>query len=333
MSKLLVIIGITGLQGSSVAKVFQNESGWRIRGITRNPSKYEDLQKQGIELVEANLDDQASLERAFDGANAIYAITDFWQFLNDPSTFETAAKEGKKPNEIAMEREVEQGKKIIRAAAGKIETLDRLVLSTLSDTKKWTNGEIKSNLHFDGKAMFTDYLKEEYPSLAAKTSYLQMGFYLSNWRMGPHFAPQKQEDGTFVIRKFIVNQGKPIPFVDPPNDTGHFVRALILSPSAPAGSTMLGYAELIPHEEYNDTWARVLGVQSRIEQVKYEDMVKLGMPEWLALEISESGIYTTKYGWTGGDPEVKGPEELGVDMSKLTKVEDWIKKEDWSSVL
>ena len=77
MSKLLVIVGITGNQGSSVCKVFQNEPDWRIRGITRDPSKYHDLQKQGIELVAANLDDETSLEKAFAGANAIFAVTDF----------------------------------------------------------------------------------------------------------------------------------------------------------------------------------------------------------------------------------------------------------------
>ncbi|KAK3716800.1 hypothetical protein LTR37_006150 [Vermiconidia calcicola] len=315
MTKLLVIID------------------WRIRGVTRNPAKYEeDPQYQDVELVAANLDDQTSLEKAFEGANAIYAVTDFWQWLKQDATFQQAEKQSKKPNEIAMEREIQHGKNIVQAAANQVSTLDRLVLSTLSDSNKWSNGEIRWNLHFDGKGRYEAYLKQQFSELAKKTSYLHVGYYLSNWKMNPSFAPQKEEDGNFVIRKFGLPNGKPIPFVNPPNDTGHFVRALILSPSAPPGSSMLGYCELTTSEEYCAIWGRVHGVQCRAEVLTYEDALAQGMPDWMALEISESGTYVTKFGWAGGDPDVKHPKDLGVDVSKLTMIEDWIRQEDWSSV-
>ena len=333
MAKLIVIIGITGTQGASVCKVFQQEQGWRIRGITRSPEKHGHLKDQGIELVSADLNDQTSLEKAFKGANAIFAVTDFWQFLKDPATFETAAERGLKPNEIAMEREIVQGKNIIHAAAAQLDTLDRLVLSTLADSKKWSKGEITWNLHFDGKAQYTQYLKDDYLDLAKKTSYLQVGFYLNNLRSSPAYEPKKQADGTFEQRKFTEPNGKPIPFVHPPNDTGHLVRALVLSPSAPAGTTLLGYCELMTNEEYCALWDKVNGTTSQTRQWTYDDAVGSGMPDWLALEISQSGTFSSKYGWTGGDPEVKHPAEVGVDMSKLTKVEDWIRNEDWSSVV
>lgn len=329
--KLMVVIGITGLQGSSVGKVFKSEPGWRVRGITRNPSNYPDLQSQGIELVAADLGDQHSLEKAFAGANAIYAVTDFWSSLQDPSTFETAKEQGRRPNEIAMQREIQHGKNIIHAAATQLATLDRLVLSTLSDSRKWSNDEIKWNLHFDGKAHYEQYLKTSFPELAKKTSYLHMGSYLSNWRMSPHFAPQRQTDGSFAIRRFALAGGKTLPYVNPPNDTGHFVRALVLA--APAESSMLGFCEMMTNEEFCALWGRVHGVECRFEALTYDDAMKAGMQEWLAEEVSESGIYTTKYGWAGGDPEVKNPAELGTKMDRLTKVEDWIRQEDWSSVL
>ena len=44
-------------------------------------------------------------------------------------------------------------------------------------------------------------------------------------------------------------------------------------------------------------------------------------------------IYACKFGYDGSDPEVQSPEELGVDVGKLGTIADWIKKEDWSSVL
>lgn len=331
--KLLVIIGITGLQGSSVARVFLEEPSWRIRGITRNPSRHPELVNQGIELVAADLNDEESLSQAFQGANAIYAVTDFWQFMKDSDTFSAAQRSGLKPNEIAMQREIQQGKNMIRAASKHLSTLERLVWSTLSDSKKWSDGEIKWNLHFDGKAKITEDLQTNFPELAKRTSYLQMGWYLSNWKMAPQFAPQKQADGSFIIRRPTLPNGKPVPYVHPPNDTGHFARALFLSSSAPAGSSMLGTCELITHEGFCDLWAKVHGVECGFEPLTYESMIEDGMQDWMALEVVESGVYVTKYGWAGGDPDVKLPQDLGVDVSKLTKVDDWIREEDWSSVL
>jgi uncharacterized protein YbjT (DUF2867 family) len=76
--KLIVVLGITGQQGGSVGRVFNDEPGWRVRGVTRNPSQHPLLEQQGIELVAANYDDPPSLETAFEGANAIFAVTDFW---------------------------------------------------------------------------------------------------------------------------------------------------------------------------------------------------------------------------------------------------------------
>lgn len=152
MSKLLVVIGVTGLQGGSVARLFQNMPGWRVRGITRDPSKASNasLREAGVELVAADFDDPSALDRAFEGATAIFAVTDFWQFLQQLATFAEAARSGRLPNQVAMDREIQQGRNIIDVATNYMEGLDRLVLSTLSDSQKWSQGAIKWNLHFDG---------------------------------------------------------------------------------------------------------------------------------------------------------------------------------------
>ncbi|EMC97145.1 hypothetical protein BAUCODRAFT_441050 [Baudoinia panamericana UAMH 10762] len=331
-TKLIVILGITGQQGGSVARVFQALPDWRIRGVTRDPSKSSSasLRDAGIELIAGDLDDPTTLDQAFKGATAIFAVTDFWQFMDDPSTFAQAEKEGRLPNQIAMDREIQQGKNIIVAASKHLATLERLVVSTLSDSEKWSNGKIKWNLHFDGKAKYTQYLKDTYLELAHRTSYVQMGYYLSNWRMNPFFAPQKLEDGSYIYRHMAIPDGKPIPYVDPPNDTGYFVKALVQAPHA--GIDMLGYCELMTAEQYTQLWGKALGVQAKFESINTDSLKANGVPDFLALEIGESGQYVTRYGWDGGDPAVKHPKDVGVEVGKLTKVEDWIKREDWSSV-
>ena len=173
------------------------------------------MSSQGVEVVAGNLDDLESLKNGFKGANVIFGNTDFWGHLNDPATHKLAAEQKRTANEVAYDREVAQAKAIIDAAAAHTGTLDRLVLSTLSEARKWSNGTIKWNLHFDAKAETENYLKKTYPELSAKTSLLHLGSYASNWR------PEKQEDGSFVL-SLPMSGDRKIPMVDPVADTGQF---------------------------------------------------------------------------------------------------------------
>lgn len=328
-TKLIVVIGATGLQGGSVARYFASKPEWRVRGITRNPDKPSNsaLRDLGIELVAADLDDPASLDKAFEGANVIFANTDFWQFMNDPSISSTAEHTGKTPNQVAFDREVQQGKNAVDVAAKHLDTLERFIWSTLSDTKKWSNGEFTWNLHYDSKAAVTDYIKAIHPSLSAKTSYVHIGMYLQNWQLNASLRPHKQPDGSFKISIPRYFDTWNAPLVDPAHDTGVFVQGLI---NAPAGSTMLGYCKQVAYGDYWRTWAKIQGVKLEIEDKEFEFA---DLPEWLKWEFNDAFKYVVKYGFAGGDPELRSPEELGVDVSELTDVEEWLRKEDFSSIL
>jgi len=88
MSKLLVIIGATGNQGGSVIKSILADPNaskqFKLRGVTRDVSKSaaKALTEQGVEMVSADLNDKASLVKAFEGAYGAYAITDFWATMD-----------------------------------------------------------------------------------------------------------------------------------------------------------------------------------------------------------------------------------------------------------
>jgi hypothetical protein len=168
-------------------------------------------------MVAGNLDDSKSLKEAFRGANVIFGGTDFWQHLNDPATHKLAGEQKRTPNEVAYDREVAQAKAIIDAAATNADNLERFVLSTLSEARKWSGGLINWNLHFDAKAEATNYLKATYPELWVKTSLLQLGFYANNWKSSG--TPTKQKDGSFVVSLPISGDRK-LPMADPVADTG-----------------------------------------------------------------------------------------------------------------
>jgi uncharacterized protein YbjT (DUF2867 family) len=103
----ILLIGVTGGTGTNVVKGFLEQGMTNFCAITRKidldrPSLAK-INEAGVELVEANLDDEASLELAFTGASAIYChATSADSAKPDPQEVErakTVARVAKK-NEI-----------------------------------------------------------------------------------------------------------------------------------------------------------------------------------------------------------------------------------------
>jgi hypothetical protein len=124
MTKLIVVCGATGGLGGSVARRMLSE-GWRVRGITRNKDSAgaKALLEAGAELASANYDDIASLEAAFEGANAIFGVTNFWEYMLELGAMAAAKKETQQLVNIAI-------------AANKIPSLEHLVMHTLPSGEK-----------------------------------------------------------------------------------------------------------------------------------------------------------------------------------------------------
>lgn len=190
-TKLLVVIGATGTQGGSVVEAFLEDPEWKIRGLTRSvaSSNARKLAACGVEMVEADLDDPKSLDRAFLGANVVFGVTDFWKPLHDPALTKNR-KLGQKLSHWAYEYELQHGKNIFDAAA-QVETLDRLIFSTIADVAEHSEGRYTGAYHADTKAHAEKYAKQRYPELWKKTSTIQVGVYLSNFAELPTEMPKK----------------------------------------------------------------------------------------------------------------------------------------------
>lgn len=137
--------------------------------------------------------------------------------------------------------------------------------------------------------------------------------------------------------------------IDTRRDTGYFVRALVqLSP----GKNVLAYGSMISWTDYMTLWAKLLRLPGGYyKQVTVDNVDKI-VPGGLGGKIAEGGAYQGEFGYDGGDPsvlhakdvstnalcdcvfilEANGAFQLGVDIP-TTSIEDYIKKEDWSSVI
>jgi uncharacterized protein YbjT (DUF2867 family) len=95
--RTVLVTGATGRQGGAVIR-HMLAKGWRLRALTRNPASHasKELARQDVEVVEGNLEDPPSLDRASRGVYGIYSVQDFWS--------------------IGAKREVQQGKNLADAA-------------------------------------------------------------------------------------------------------------------------------------------------------------------------------------------------------------------------
>ncbi len=184
--KTIAIMGATGAQGGGLARAIlaDPDGGFAARAITRDASsdKARALADAGAEVVEADADDRASLERAFEGAYGAYCVTFFWAHF--------------KPEiELAQAQNMAQAAK----AAG----LKHVIWSTLEDTRNWvpldddrmpTLGGKYKVPHYDAKGEAERFFTEA----GVPTTFLLTSFYWDNFI---HFGsgPQRMEDGSLAV--------------------------------------------------------------------------------------------------------------------------------------
>jgi uncharacterized protein YbjT (DUF2867 family) len=79
-NRRVVITGATGKQGGATARELVGK-GFELRGMTRRPHSDEAraLRQLGIDIVEGDLDDEASLKKALAGAWGVYAVQNTWE--------------------------------------------------------------------------------------------------------------------------------------------------------------------------------------------------------------------------------------------------------------
>ena len=84
--KIIAVVGATGAQGGGLVRaIAKDPSGaYRARALTRDPSseKARALASLGAEVVAADVDDEASLRRAFDGAHGAFCVTFYWAHMS-----------------------------------------------------------------------------------------------------------------------------------------------------------------------------------------------------------------------------------------------------------
>jgi uncharacterized protein YbjT (DUF2867 family) len=197
MSKLIAVVGATGAQGGALARaILADPSGpsgaFTVRALTRNPDSAaaKELAAAGAEVVAADLDDEASVRAAFDGAYGAFVVTNYWA----PLTPEQEA--------VRTRAEMELAQAETAARAARDAGVQHLIWSTLEDTRPFfaTRDDVPSLddgrykvPHFDAKGeadeLFTKY--------GVPTTFLRTAFYFDAFATA--MAPARNADGMLTI--------------------------------------------------------------------------------------------------------------------------------------
>ena len=156
--RLILVTGATGQQGGATARELL-QRGFPVRALTRNTRQpaAELLKELGVEIVEGNLDDRGSVERALDGVYGVFSVQNFW--------------------ETGAEREVAQG--VGLAAAAKQAGVEHFVYSSVGSAHRNTG-----LAHFESKWQIEEHIRAS----GIPHTIFRPVFFMANWE-GPYLRP------------------------------------------------------------------------------------------------------------------------------------------------
>jgi uncharacterized protein YbjT (DUF2867 family) len=151
VERSILVAGATGKQGGAVARSLLDR-GFQVRALTRNPQKPEAqaLADQGAEVVQGDMEDRSSMERALEGAYGVFSVQNFW--------------------ETGYDREVQQGKTVTDAA--KAAGVEHFVYSSVGSAHRQTGIP-----HFESKWEIEEHVRQ----IGLPYTIFRPTFFMQNW--------------------------------------------------------------------------------------------------------------------------------------------------------
>ncbi len=249
--KIIAVVGATGAQGGGLVRaIVADQAGeYAARGLTRKTSSdgAKALADAGAEVVEADLDSEDSLTRAFTGAYGVFGLTNFWEHFS-----------GKK--ELAQATNI--------AEAAKRAGVKHVVWSTFEDTRDsipltddrmpTLQGKYKV-AHFDAKAE----ANAEFTKRGVPTTMLYTSFYWENFiNLGA--GPAKGPDG--VLGLTMPMGDKRLPGIAA-EDIGKAAYGVFKAGDTYIGKTVGVAGDHLTGEQMADAFTSALG-----QTVRYNDV-------------------------------------------------------------
>lgn len=224
VQKIIAVTGATGQQGSAVVR-HMLAAGWRVRALTRDADKpaAKALRDQGAEIVKADNDDRASLVSAFTGADAVFAVQNYWL-----------------PN-VGKDGEIRQGK--LAADAAKATGVPHFIYSSVGAAHRGMGQK-----HFESKFEIETYIK----SLGLPFTIIRPVAFMEN----ANYSRVAISNGTYPAMGLPPDKRSQLVAVD---DIGMFVAHILAQPQTYLGKTIEFAGDELTEQETADTLSKVIG--------------------------------------------------------------------------
>ncbi|KAM0544512.1 hypothetical protein ACHAPJ_011806 [Fusarium lateritium] len=285
MSKVLVVFGATGNQGSSVIHHVINDPElsklYTIRAVTRDPSssKAVVLKSKGVQVVAGDPYDKTSLEGVFRGAHTVFAMT-------------TSSYDGSAHGELRA------GKDLVDAAIA--QGVEYYIWSTLPSPQAISEGKYTKVVGFDDKSSVEDYIRSK-PEL--KSAFYAPGSFMQNYATIMHPQPSYDNDGTFVITRPVAPSAI-LPLVDIAGDTGKFVAPILAEPEKYQGKRFAGATKLYTMEEQAAIISKATNKTVKYVQAP-ADVYRSFLPPALQDELVEMMQFQEEFGYYGANTKAE----------------------------
>jgi uncharacterized protein YbjT (DUF2867 family) len=157
--RLVLVTGATGRQGGSVIRHMLSK-GWRLRALTRDSSSpaAQELLRKGVEVVQGDLENTATLGPATHGVYGIYSVQDFWA--------------------VGAKREVNQGKNL--ADAGKKAGVEHFVYSSVGGAERSSGID-----HWESKCEIEKHIRKlGLPATMLRPAAFMENYYIDQVEIG-----------------------------------------------------------------------------------------------------------------------------------------------------
>jgi uncharacterized protein YbjT (DUF2867 family) len=282
--RLIVVAGATGKQGGAVARSLL-ERGFQVRALTRNPQKPEAqaLGDHGAEIVQGDMEDHSSIERALEGAYGIFSMQNFW--------------------ETGYDGEIQQGKTV--ADAAKAAGVEHFVYSSVGSAHRQTGIP-----HFESKWEVENHVRQ----IGLPYTILRPTAFMQNWEwtremiLGGTLAQPFDPDKPFQqVAVEDIGAFAAIAFENPDRWTGReldlagdeqSMTELADTFSRVTGREVSYYQ--VPWDQFEEQVGEEVTLNSRwINDVGYEADIAALRQEYPELTIFER--YLRSHGWEGAE--------------------------------
>ncbi|KAL6052860.1 hypothetical protein QOT17_018323 [Balamuthia mandrillaris] len=296
----VVVSGVTGWQGSAVAKALLKTGAFHVKGIVRNihGKQARKMIHRGVELAQGDLTRPDDVRRALEGAYAFFAHTHSY----DPI--------------VREHQEGNVGKRLVDEA--KNAGIQHFVWSTLPDVHKLSDGKY-DGAHFSEKASVEAYARES----GLHCTFISAAFYYQNF--ATIFPVMRDEKGRIVFSTPLPESAI-LTAVDV-EDMGPVVAQVLMAPEKWEGKTIALAGDSMRPDEYASIFKQATGMCAIYKPMHMEHHQD-------EESMQEIFSFMAEYGYYGGKAAKEKEEEQELVQAReiwpgMKTWREWLQTSGW----